>query len=73
MAGSFKHCERDGTFAFDLIENMGDAHEACHQMFWMIHILTNGDRTRIAEAEERYYEMMRGERPWPATPNDATE
>jgi len=41
MAGSYKHCvSEDGSFRFDLIENMGDAHEACEDMF-----------TRLAEAE----------------------
>ena len=30
MAGSLKHLiDDDGNFAFDLIDNMGDAHEAC--------------------------------------------
>lgn len=37
MAGSFSHClGDDGKFRFDLIENMGDAHEACEEMFDMI-------------------------------------
>lgn len=34
MAGSYDHiCDDDGSFRMDLIENMGDAHEAleeCH-------------------------------------------
>jgi hypothetical protein len=34
MAGSYKHLKaEDGTFCFDLIENMGDAHEACEDCF----------------------------------------
>ena len=37
MAGSYKHCVADdGSFWFDLIENMGDAHEACEDMFNII-------------------------------------
>lgn len=37
MAGSYKHCcNDDGSFRFDLIENMGDAHETCEEMHGMI-------------------------------------
>lgn len=51
MAGSYQHCRKeDGGFDFDLIENMGDAHEACEEMFWMIHVLTNGDPEAAAKA-----------------------
>jgi len=40
MAGSYQHClNEDGTFRFDLIENMGDAYEACEEMFELIKIL----------------------------------
>lgn len=73
MAGSYKHCKSEsGSFRFDLIENMGDAHEACHQMFWMIHILSRGRQSRIADAERVYYEMARGERSWPVGNDDET-
>ena len=42
MAGSYKHCLHiDGTFREhqdfrDMIENLGDAEEACEQMVFMI-------------------------------------
>jgi hypothetical protein len=37
MAGSLNHMiAEDGSFDFDLIENMGDAHEACEECFDII-------------------------------------
>lgn len=66
MAGSYSHCERDdGSFRFDLIENMGDAHEACEQMFHMIRILTKGDPAAIKACEDAYYAWSRRETPTP--------
>ncbi len=64
MAGSYKHCcNEDGSFReddfADMIENLGDAHEACEQMHWMIQYLAGHDSNRIAEAEEAYYAAMR--------------
>ena len=52
MAGSWQHCcNDDGSFRFDLIENMGDAHEACEQMHFMIaHMDRNGSTPEEAEA-----------------------
>ena len=69
MAGSYQHCAADnGGFVFDLIENMGDAHEACEHMFYMIHFLTDGDQEQIRAASDRYYAMVRGEQPNPLPP-----
>lgn len=66
MAGSYGHCERDdGSFYFDLIENMGDAHEACDDMFHIIRILTKGDAAKVKEAEDIMYAWKRGETPTP--------
>lgn len=69
MAGSFGHCNKDdGSFTFDLIDNMGDAHEACEMMHFMIHYLADGfDRTKdpkeiIKQAEEAYYRKTYGEK-----------
>lgn len=57
MAGSYGHCcKDDGSFWFDLIENLGDAYEACEQMHWMINHLTNGDQRLIKLTVEAYYE-----------------
>ncbi len=64
MAGSFDHCDKDdGTFCFDLIENMGDAHEACEEMHWLVRRLANGDDRVIEKALEHFYAMSRGEAP----------
>lgn len=59
MAGSFHHCNEKGKFRFDLIENMGDAHEACEMMHYMIVTLTGGKKRRIRDAEEAYYAASR--------------
>ena len=46
MTGSYGHCcNDDGSFRFDLIENLGDAHEACEDM-----------HRRIAELEAKLAE-----------------
>ena len=37
MAGSYKHLiDKSGNFTFDLIDNMGDAHEACEECYYLI-------------------------------------
>ena len=55
MAGSYRHCNDRGKFDFKLIENLGDAFEACEQMYWMIDYLAGGDRKKIKEAENAWY------------------
>ena len=71
MAGSYRHCADDtGAFRFDAIENMGDAHEACEMMYWMIYVLAGGSPQRIKDAEEIYYRMVRGEMSWPVEPHE---
>ena len=60
MAGSYQHCcKDDGTFDAEnfvgMIENLGDAHEACEMMHWMIGWLAGYDKKKIAAAEEAYY------------------
>jgi len=64
MAGSYQHCtNEDGTFRnedfTESIENLGDAHEACEHMHFMINYLTGGDKTKIEEASEAYFEAQR--------------
>ena len=66
MAGSYKHCtNEDGSFRSedftDLIENLGDAYEACEEMHWMINYLAGGDKTKIEEALEAFYAEQRRE------------
>lgn len=51
MAGSLNHCtSAQGKFTFNLIENMGDAFEACEDMFNIIAFLTEGDERKLRRA-----------------------
>ncbi len=51
MAGSLNHIvDDDGSFTMDLIENLGDAHEALEECFYIIYLLSGGDHERIKEA-----------------------
>ena len=70
MAGSYNHCcKDDGTFigydeddddAFtDMIENLGDAYEACEEMHWMINYLAGGEKEKIKQASEAFYAYAR--------------
>jgi len=77
MAGSYEHCcdydrELDdaaradcshllGPFRFDLIENMGDAVEACEEMHFMIQHLAAGDGRKIHEAHVAYIAATGGD------------
>jgi hypothetical protein len=55
MAGSYNHCTTDdGSFTFDLIDNLGDAHEACEEMHAMIRYLAGGDPLKIETAHHAY-------------------
>jgi hypothetical protein len=68
MAGSYKHCSSDdGSFRFELIENLRDAHEACEMMHFMISYLAGTDpliqARRINEAQEAYFESKRPPHP----------
>lgn len=58
MAGSYAHCRaEDGSFRFELIENLGDAYEACEEMFWMIEVLA-ADEAEIEEARAFAQELI---------------
>ena len=60
MAGSYRHClGDDGSFGFDLIENLGDAHEACEEMFLMIFFLSQHGNIPIHEAERWAQSVLR--------------
>jgi len=64
MAGSFTHCLKvDGGFTFDLIENMGDAHEACHDMFWMVRVLAKEAGMGPSDLDVLESEVIQGRRP----------
>ncbi len=51
MAGSLNHIiDEDGTFQMDLIENLGDAHEALEECFHVIRVLVGGDMDLVSAA-----------------------
>jgi hypothetical protein len=59
MAGSWEHClNDDGSFRFNLIENMRDAHEACEHMFWLVRMLA-GDLGKARRASDEYFRRKR--------------
>lgn len=71
MAGSFSHVTDRATGKFrgtGLLDHLGDAHEALHEMHVMIYILAAGDRNKVQAATERYYAMVRGETEIPEWP-----
>jgi hypothetical protein len=55
MAGSLSHIVDDetGKFRMDLIENLGDAHEALEECFQIIYELIGGDRGKLNEVLEK--------------------
>jgi hypothetical protein len=64
VAGSYHHCTKDdgswiGEDFPNMVENLGDAWEACEMMHWMIGYLASGDHSRIAAAAAAYYEARR--------------
>lgn len=64
MAGSYEHLRRRpdayGGVDTSLCENMGDAIEAMVHMYWMIQILSNGDRRKISAASRNAIEIEAG-------------
>ena len=51
MAGSLNHLiSSNGSFSMDLIENMGDAHEALEECFNIIVRLSRGDMKEVSSA-----------------------
>jgi hypothetical protein len=51
MAGSLSHIVGDdGCFTMDLIENLGDAHEALEECFSIIRYMSGGDHRLIEDA-----------------------
>lgn len=64
VAGSYKHCiTDDGKFVGEgfegMIENLGDAYEACEEMVFMINFLANEDKQKIEEALQAFYRRSR--------------
>lgn len=64
MAGSWNHIITDDGALIsnedfpDMIENLGDAYEACEECYGMVLFLSNGDPAKIEEARERYREGL---------------
>lgn len=69
MAGSFNHVLDEGGHyrGVELLENMGDMHEAVEQMAFMLLFLSQDSdgRAAVETAEKEYYERCRGEKSWP--------
>ena len=61
--------EFDTEGFYDMIENMGDAYEACHEMFYMIQYLARltmmQPEQAVENAEDDYFKVVRGEKPNP--------
>ncbi len=50
MAGSLSHIvDKNGNFTMDLIENLGDAHEALEECFVLIRRITGGSASEISK------------------------
>ena len=63
MAGSYRHItDKDNNFiGIDLIENLGDAHEALEECWHLINILSENDKDKIAAAHLKYIERINGD------------
>ena len=57
MAGSYRHItDSNGDFiGVNLIDNLGDAHEALEECYEMIQWLSGGDKAKIFEAWREGY------------------
>jgi hypothetical protein len=60
MAGSFDHIDENGAFRMDLIENMGDAHEALQECHAAMYVLAKGNRKLIIKAIRKLYKRKGG-------------
>ena len=56
MAGSYEHVTKKGGIfrGLDLIDNLGDAHEALEECVWMIKWLAGGDEDKLNEAHRQF-------------------
>lgn len=64
MAGSYNHIvDEKGDLKsneefINLIENLGDAYEMAEECWYLIQILSNGDKDKIEKATKTMYQMM---------------
>jgi len=67
MAGSYRHVtDKDNNLISnerfpEMIENLGDAYETIEEMWYIIDILANGDKSKIADAHLKYIERVGGD------------
>lgn len=55
MAGSLNHIiDDDGRFTMDLIDNLGDAHEALEECYALIIELSKGNMTKVSKACKKF-------------------
>lgn len=65
MAGSYNHIiDEEGDLIsneefVDFIDNLGDAYEMAEECWYLIQILSNGDKDKIKKAEKTMYQMLR--------------
>lgn len=70
MAGSYRHiADPDNKFrGIDLIDNLGDAHEALEECYDIIEFLSGGDKQTIYEAHvahcKKRYPHYTGKEKW---------
>lgn len=64
MAGSYRHItDRDNNFiGIDLIDNLGDAHEALEECYDIIQYLSSGDKQKIFDAYLFHVQRRYGEK-----------
>lgn len=65
MAGSYKHIIdeqgdlRTNESFVEMIENLGDAYEMAEECWYLIQILSGGDKDKISKASGTMYQMLR--------------
>jgi hypothetical protein len=62
MAGSYSHIvnSKNEFRGIELIDNLGDAHEALEECYWMIWLLTRGDKEKIHDIHCEYLKKIEG-------------
>ena len=64
MAGSYKHITNEkgdlitNEEFIGSIENLGDAYEMAEECWYLIQILSNGDKEKIEKALQTMYQML---------------
>jgi hypothetical protein len=62
MAGSYRHItdENNNFKGIELIGDLGDAYEALEECWYIINILSGGDKQKIADAHLEYIRRTGG-------------